>query len=859
MTTSRPDVFLSYSREDQATARRFAEALKREGFLVWWDQALSTGEAYDAVTEAALDGARSVVVLWSKKSVTSRWVRAEATTADRNGVLMPVMMEDCRRPVMFELTQTADLSAWNGDANAPEWRSFIADLRRLVLRGQPPEAGHVLDKAARQAMAASTASAPASSPVPARGSAPTRLLLTAGLAIVLSGLLAAGLLGWQRNQRVKQARAEVLEIAALVDKGDFPEAFSRAREIRRYVPDDPMLKSLTPLFTAVYSVGSMPEGADVHVRGYESADEEWVHLGRTPLSNIEQPRRPLRWRFEKPGHRTVERATSALGDKEARGTFLETVTGVLDVKLWPDAELPGDMVHIPGGKTIAPYGTLPPAEVPAFFIDRHEVTNAQYKEFVDAGGYQRRQYWDGLGLKDEDVARFVDGTGRPGPSNWELGSYPQGRGEYPVTGISWYEASAYARFRNRVLPSAFHWRQAAMREDEIGTSFAATVVPLSNFGTEGPVEVGRSRGMGPYGASDLYGNVREWVSNPRPGGGWVIGGSWEDPIYSYMDLVPVSRMERSRLNGFRLMKPSPEAADLPALHGEIEMTPTRQDILTARPVSDAIYAGYQRQFLYRPGPLNASSPETMATNEDWIKQRVTLDTGYEGKRMEVILFLPRRGQPPFQPVILFSGMHMFYFPAKVESIEPGFASLPLDYIVKSGRVLVQPIFEGTYERFRAPIDFNDEIRLAREYAAWRMDLGRTIDYLETRVDIDARNLGYIGLSFGSSAALPLVATEPRLKAAVLVSGGIPPQIYPPALDPLNYASRITMPVLMINGRYDAGFTVEGNQKPLYRLLGTPPADKRHVILEYGHGSPPRGETLSETLAWYDKYLGPVRN
>jgi hypothetical protein len=63
---------------------------------------------------------------------------------------------------------------------------------------------------------------------------------------------------------------------------------------------------------------------------------------------------------------------------------------------------------------------------------------------------------------------------------------------------------------------------------------------------------------------------------------------------------------------------------------------------------------------------------------------------------------------------------------------------------------------------------------------------------------------------------------------------------------------------MINGRYDPSFTVEGHQLPLYRWLGTPAADKRHVVLEYGHGSPPRGEVLRETLGWYDKYLGEVR-
>ncbi|HLL29655.1 MAG TPA: TIR domain-containing protein [Allosphingosinicella sp.] len=127
-----PDIFLSYNREDQAVARRFAEAFEAEGFSVWWDVTLRSGEAYDEVTEAALRSAGAVVVLWSKKSVASRWVRAEATMAHRNKTLLPAMIEPCERPIMFELTQTAELSHWKGDPADRAWRAFVADARRLA-------------------------------------------------------------------------------------------------------------------------------------------------------------------------------------------------------------------------------------------------------------------------------------------------------------------------------------------------------------------------------------------------------------------------------------------------------------------------------------------------------------------------------------------------------------------------------------------------------------------------------------------------------------------------------------------------------------------------------------------------------
>jgi TolB-like protein len=134
-----PDIFLSYSREDQATARRFAEGFEREGLSVWWDQTLSAGEAYDEVTEKALNEAKAVVVLWSKTSVASRWVRAEATQANESRSLVPVMIEPCKRPIMFELTHTADLSHWKGDTSDKAWRTYVADVRRFVQRGEPAQ------------------------------------------------------------------------------------------------------------------------------------------------------------------------------------------------------------------------------------------------------------------------------------------------------------------------------------------------------------------------------------------------------------------------------------------------------------------------------------------------------------------------------------------------------------------------------------------------------------------------------------------------------------------------------------------------------------------------------------------------
>jgi TolB-like protein len=145
-----PDVFLSYSREDQAIARRFAQALEQEGFSVWWDQTLTAGEAFDKVTEQALQNARAVVVLWSKHSVDSRWVRAEAAQADENGTLVPVLIEPCTLPIQFKLTQTADLSGWGGEATDSRWQGFVTGLRRSQGKSSPPATSSTPVPAARR-------------------------------------------------------------------------------------------------------------------------------------------------------------------------------------------------------------------------------------------------------------------------------------------------------------------------------------------------------------------------------------------------------------------------------------------------------------------------------------------------------------------------------------------------------------------------------------------------------------------------------------------------------------------------------------------------------------------------------------
>src|SRR5262245_48663238 len=109
------DVFISYRKADRAKAEALHNALKIENLDVWWDEGLETGQTVDEKIQSVLEQAKAVIVIWSKESVKSDWVRAESSIGRERGILVPVMIEPVNIPVPFNLIQTADLIGWNGD------------------------------------------------------------------------------------------------------------------------------------------------------------------------------------------------------------------------------------------------------------------------------------------------------------------------------------------------------------------------------------------------------------------------------------------------------------------------------------------------------------------------------------------------------------------------------------------------------------------------------------------------------------------------------------------------------------------------------------------------------------------------
>jgi dienelactone hydrolase len=180
------------------------------------------------------------------------------------------------------------------------------------------------------------------------------------------------------------------------------------------------------------------------------------------------------------------------------------------------------------------------------------------------------------------------------------------------------------------------------------------------------------------------------------------------------------------------------------------------------------------------------------------------------------------------------------------------------FIVKSGRAVLYPVYKGTFERgndmLSALLESDGNSHQYTELLIQEVkDFRRCIDYLETRQDIDSKKLAFYGMSWGAELGAFIPAVEERLKASVLVAGGLGGQGRPEVRE-INYVTRVKTPTLMLNGKYD---TLETSSKPMFDLLGTPAPDKRQKLYETDH-IPPRNEYIKETLAWLDRYLGPVK-
>jgi eukaryotic-like serine/threonine-protein kinase len=648
------------------------------------------------------------------------------------------------------------------------------------------------------------------------------------LTIAIMGILIFLL---NRHSKIKWAKEVALpEIEQLINNADIANAIKLVQKAGKYISKEPKFKELSKFVTSKLPIITDPPGADVYIREYSDIDGKWEKVGKTPIDSAKiqgssywQASSIYLMKIVKSGYDTIF-------------SVISTSDTALHRKLFKQGTIPSGMVYVEGQNE--------------FFIDRYEVTNKQYKEFVDKGGYSNPDYWknefikDGKTIsRDEAMTLFIDNTGRPGPLTWVAGDYPEGQANYPVSGISWYEAAAYAEFAGKSLPTSDHWGRAAGEF----IIFSSRIIPLSNFNNKGPEPVGKYQGITSFDTYDMAGNVREWCWNETPAGHIIRGGAWNDANYLYSDLSQLPSFDRSPKNGFRCVQYIDKEKIPESAFQKIENT-EETDFSKVKPVEDNIFAIYKNQFLYDKTALASRIEKTDNSNVDWTIEKITFNSAYGKERVIAYLFLPKNSSPPFQTLILFPGKDATW---EKDLLEDNNTKWWIAYLLKSGRAVMCPIYKGTFDRNDETEPVFLEGRQAWEWIfKWGKDFSRSVDYLETRPDIDISNIGYYGFSLGGFMGGIIPAVEGRLKVNILILAGLKGKG-----EMASFVSRIKIPTLMLNGKYDFTFPLETSVKPFYDLLGT---TKKNLILYDTDHYVPQNEMIKEVLAWCDKYLAPVK-
>jgi len=499
----------------------------------------------------------------------------------------------------------------------------------------------------------------------------------------------------RRREALEELLPKIREATGTIGSALRAKAYPLALEAEKLNPDHPIVLEYFEQNSVKVSIMTEPNGAKAFMKNYGTPDAPWEYVGITPVKDTRLPTAVLSWKFEKEGYETVLATAHTFMKVPTLNYSLiaNNLVRVLDKK----GKLPPGMVRV----SVVDVTNQP--HIPDFFIDTYEVTNRQFKNFVDAGGYRDQKYWEGPFVKEgvtlswkDAIKELVDRTGRPGPATWQGAEYPAGQADYPVSGVSWYEAAAYAEFVGKSLPTSHHWGFARGDRTPFVTSgdsgVHALIGQLANFKSEGPAPAGSYQAMMPFGQYDMAGNVREWCWNVTPNGRVVRGGAWNDYMYMSLARSQALPFDRDPRNGFRcVILPDPEK--VPKLCFEPIESKEYPDFEKLPQVSDPVFQVYHDQFSYDKTPLDAKIEWTKETS-DWTEERITFNAAYGNEKVIAHLFLPKRSTPPYQTVIFFPGADAAQ---QTDSTNYNFAWF-FSPLVKSGRAALYPIYKGTFER-----------------------------------------------------------------------------------------------------------------------------------------------------------------
>ncbi len=863
--------FISYSHHDEKWGRWLHRCIERyqvpKGlvgqdtqygmvpkrlFPVFRDrEELPTAANLSNIIKQALTDSSHLIVICSPNSAKSQWVNEEVKAFKKlgrqNRILCLIVdgepnterkpelgFEECFPPaVRFTANEEGDLSTEEAEPIAADVRPGKDGKRNSLLKILSGMIGIGLDELMQRELKR-------------RKIQKTKIYAN----IILIALLAVcfGYFFMRGQKSEDLLNVKLPEIMQAMEAGNRLKVFKEATELLEVYDDNEILLNYIAKVAMVGNIKTEPMGVQVSYKLVEDSNDRWINLGTTPVTKHQFPPGLVDIRYQLSNGSFVEDRTHPWYLRRVDNLFvLPDHTNYAD----------GFKLYVGGNMNLSFPGIdhLSKKRVEAYAISLKEVTNAEYREFLRAGGYKKPEYWDfpfKMGDKlfkfEQVMSRFTDAFGSPGPVGWTYGQYPSSKDDFPVTGISWFEARAYARFREMQLPDVYQWANAAR------LSRAANFVPKSNFSKSSLVSTINPESANEGGLENIAGNAREWIRNPLNTDRSkyaILGGSYLDDDYFFNDYYGQDAFNRGPGNGLRLVQ---NLGSLDVEPGPAEVIGVSvRDFMAETPVSDEVFQIFLGQFDYANDPLKAK----VSTKKvgDFTVDRYETPAMYQSEKDEKLVgyvFYDPSLAPPYKPIIFFPGSGAIHQPKTEVMVQSTPKSI--NYLLKEGYALIHPIYKSTYERGdELKSDYPDESDSYKNHVImWGRDYRRSIDYIASRDDMDMTNLSYYGISWGGEMANILLAIDDRVQMAVLYVAGLCFQKAKIEVDAINYTPRIKMPTLMLNGRFDQFFPLETSQKPMFQFLGTPDEDKEHYVFQSGHNVPQK-ELIARHLGWLKRY------
>ena len=424
---------------------------------------------------------------------------------------------------------------------------------------------------------------------------------------------------FRKSESKNELLTELLpKISKAYDNNNINYVFKKSKELLAEYPDNQILKGFFIKSSWKVNVDSDLDKTDVYVK--YRGDSIWNYVGKTPIDSLSVPGLGYGDDFSL---KLINGEIEYIGPKGEYGFFNISLIEKLPDGFILKKSKKDIFMNMPGvyfGSSI---------QMDAFGISKTEVSNSEFKDFIDSGGYKNPDYWDfPIEINGHEYSfyeaksLFTDRYGKPGPKNWSYGEYPDGEGEFPVNGISWFEARAYAKYKSLDLPNIYQWLDAALLS---GFTSKLPELKNSNYNSTKLKNVNfQSKNLNLL--PNIAGNIREWVINPHGNNRRaILGGAFNTNEYTFNSFYSLNPLDRSIQNGLRLVK---NFGDETEEQNNFNISHIERNFDDETDVSDEVFEVYKSQFDYPNTPLNVKISEVKSPNQNYSIEKFEMDPPY---------------------------------------------------------------------------------------------------------------------------------------------------------------------------------------------------------------------------------------